>query len=64
MTSLNLSEYDEKNVPKAQWATIGIVVSQWNRQITESMFKGAKETLLEFQVKEKKYSSARCSRKF
>ena len=52
MASSNLSEFDQKNIPYSDQATIGIVVSEWNQNITENLFKGAKKTLQKFGVRE------------
>lgn len=42
----NLSHYDESKVPSASRMVIGIVVSEWNREITDSLKEGAYQTLL------------------
>ena len=42
----NLSEYDKTGIPNAKNFRFGIVVSEWNEQITEGLFKGAYETLI------------------
>lgn len=41
----NLSDYDKNTIPNAKDFRFGIVVSEWNSNITEAMFKGAYETL-------------------
>lgn len=46
----NLSKYDKEAVPNAEEFRFGIVVSEWNPEITESLFSGASETLLEHGV--------------
>ena len=46
----NLSEYDKNSIPNAKNFRFGIVVSEWNDVITEGLFKGAIEALLENQV--------------
>ena len=43
----NLSSYDKTTIPKAKNFRFGIVVSEWNSKITEGMFQGAYDTLLE-----------------
>ncbi|MDX5325360.1 MAG: 6,7-dimethyl-8-ribityllumazine synthase [Bacteroidota bacterium] len=48
----NLSEYDIQQMPKADHLRFGIVVSEWNEQVTEGLFRGAFETLLEVGVPE------------
>jgi len=42
----NLSHYDKTTIPNAAKFRFGIVVSEWNDDITEPMFKGALETLV------------------
>ena len=41
----HLSEYDETSVPDASNMCFGIVVSEWNKEITETLLKGAVSTL-------------------
>ena len=41
----NLSAYDKTTIPNAKDFRFGIVVSEWNSQITEGMFKGALDAL-------------------
>ena len=43
----NLSEYDKNTIPNAKDFRFGIVVSEWNENITSGLFKGAVETLIE-----------------
>ncbi|MEJ2585571.1 MAG: 6,7-dimethyl-8-ribityllumazine synthase [Robiginitalea sp.] len=43
----NLSDYDKSGLPDATGMRIGMVVSQWNREITEALSEGAREALLE-----------------
>ncbi len=43
----NLSFYDAQIIPNAKDMIFGIVVSEWNEQITESLCKGAIDTLVE-----------------
>ena len=46
-TSLkSLSEYSTNNLPDLSHKKFGIVVSEWNDQITGALFDGALETLL------------------
>jgi len=47
MSSANLSDYDKSIIPNAKHLRFGIVVSEWNSSITENLFKGARQTLLE-----------------
>lgn len=48
----NLSDYDFNAVPDATNMVFGIVVSEWNNQITLGLLKGAKETLIKHCVQE------------
>ncbi len=48
----NLSYYDESTMPDASGMRIGIVVSEWNPDITEKLAEGARNTLLRLGVKE------------
>ncbi len=43
----NLSVYDKTTIPNAEQLRFGIVVSEWNTEITNGLFHGAKDTLLE-----------------
>lgn len=43
----NLSAYDKTTIPNAKDLRFGIVVSEWNPKITEGLFSGAKEALLD-----------------
>ena len=47
MASKNLSHYDKSSIPNAEGLRFGIVVSEWNPEITEGLYKGAHQTLLE-----------------
>ncbi len=42
----NLSNYDKEQIPSGADFKIGIVVSEWNDDITGNLLKGVKETLL------------------
>ncbi len=48
----NLSEYSKETIPNGADFKIGIVVSEWNDSITNNLFEGAKQTLLENGVPE------------
>ena len=52
----NLSSYDSSKMPDAQDFRIGIVVSEWNTEITGALCKGACETLLKNGVDEENIS--------
>ncbi|WP_242132650.1 6,7-dimethyl-8-ribityllumazine synthase [Aestuariivivens marinum] len=43
----NLSDYDKATIPSANKFRFGIVVSEWNNTITEKLFEGAYNTLIE-----------------
>ena len=45
MATKNLSDYDLKSVPDGADMTFGIVVSEWNYEITGALLKGAVDTL-------------------
>ena len=48
----NLSEYDKNIITNGADYKIGIVVSEWNNEITSNLCKGAVQTLLENNVLE------------
>lgn len=50
----NLSEYDKNKIPNAKEFRFGIVVSEWNDNITENLAQGAIKVLLENEVLERK----------
>ncbi|WP_289062407.1 6,7-dimethyl-8-ribityllumazine synthase [uncultured Zobellia sp.] len=43
----NLSVYDKTKIPNAKNLRFGIVVSEWNTEITEGLYSGAVEALLD-----------------
>ncbi len=43
----NLSVYDKASIPNAKKLRFGIVVSEWNAEITEGLYAGAIEALLD-----------------
>ncbi len=43
----NLSEYDKATLPDVASRRFGIVVSEWNEVVTEGLFKGAYDTLID-----------------
>ena len=43
----NLSDYNKSTIPNAKDFRFGIVVSEWNPKITEGLFKGAYEALID-----------------
>lgn len=50
----NLSEYDKDTIPNAKEFRFGIVVSEWNDNITEGLYEGAVKVLLENEVLDRK----------
>lgn len=48
----NLSSYDPYSVPDGKDMRIGIVVAEWNPDITHALLKGAQDTLRDYGVKE------------
>jgi 6,7-dimethyl-8-ribityllumazine synthase len=46
MATVNLSDYDKNSIPNAKKFRFGIVVSEWNSNITEGLYKGAYDTLI------------------
>ena len=52
-TSLkNLSDYNPEDVPSGKGMKIGIVVSEWNHEITSALLRGALVTLMKHGVAE------------
>jgi 6,7-dimethyl-8-ribityllumazine synthase len=45
MSTSDLSEYDQSSVPEAGKLRFGIVVSDWNREVTGALLDGAARTL-------------------
>ncbi len=48
----NLSSYDESNLPDASLMTFGIVVADWNEDITHALYAACYETLVKHGAKE------------
>lgn len=48
----NLSAYDKTSIPSAKDIRFGIVVSEWNSEITEGLYSGAFEALIDCGAKE------------
>src|SRR5687768_6400373 len=48
----NLSDYDPSNIPAGTGKCFGIVVSEWNLDITRPMYEGCRETLKKYGVSE------------
>lgn len=47
MATTNLSYYDKNTIPNAKDFRFGIVVSEWNPEITKNLHQGAIDTLLD-----------------
>ena len=45
MATTDLSAYDKTSLPNAKKFRFGMVVSEWNEEITNALFEGALETL-------------------
>ena len=43
----NLSHFNKEEVPNAKGLSFGIVVSEWNENITNGLYKGAYDALIE-----------------
>ncbi len=52
----NLSSFNKTDIPSAKGFSFGIIVSEWNNEITSSLLDGAKNTLIECGVLEKNIS--------
>ncbi len=48
----HLSQYDPASVPSGAGLRFGLVVSEWNFEITDALRRGARETLLGHDVRE------------
>lgn len=48
----NLSAYDESNLPSAADMSFGIVVADWNPDITHALYEGCYDTLIKHGAKE------------
>jgi 6,7-dimethyl-8-ribityllumazine synthase len=46
----NLSEHDPDKVPSGTGKTFGIVVSEWNGEVTSALLQGCTDTLLQYGV--------------
>src|SRR5690606_12843851 len=43
----NLSDYNPSEIPDAKNLRVGVVVSEWNQEITERLFEGVRTTFLD-----------------
>ena len=50
MKKTNLSEHNAAEVPSGKEFHIGIVVAEWNSEITQALAQGAYDTLLQYEV--------------
>ncbi len=50
MATVDLSKYDKDSVPSAVDMAFGIVVSDWNSEVTYALLEGAKSSLIEHGV--------------
>ena len=50
MATTNLSAYDRSTIPNTEGFRFGIVVSEWNNEVTDNLFKAAYQTLLDHGV--------------
>ena len=48
----NLSDYDPSTIPSAAPLKFGIVVSEWNQEITHALYEGCYDTLVKHGAKE------------
>ena len=53
MATTDLSAYNPDEVPSGKGKIVTIVVSEWNKEVTYGLLKGAYETLLKYDVAEK-----------
>ena len=47
MATTNLSHYNKDSIPNAEGLRFGIVVSEWNEKITEGLYNGAQQALVD-----------------
>ncbi|MBP5457406.1 MAG: 6,7-dimethyl-8-ribityllumazine synthase [Paludibacteraceae bacterium] len=52
MATVNLSNYDSNQVPDASDMKFGIVVSDWNSEVTHALLQGAYDTLVKHGAEE------------
>ncbi len=55
----NLSDYNAEALPEGKDIKIGIALSEWNTEITHSLYKACLDTLLEHGVQEENITLAR-----
>jgi 6,7-dimethyl-8-ribityllumazine synthase len=47
----NLSQYDESSIPSAESLSFGIILAEWNSNITHALYEACYETLIKHQAK-------------
>jgi 6,7-dimethyl-8-ribityllumazine synthase len=47
----NLSAYDENNMPSAEEMSFGVIVADWNEEITHALYEGCYDTLIKHGAK-------------
>jgi 6,7-dimethyl-8-ribityllumazine synthase len=48
----NLSDFSNLDIPSAKNFRFGIIVSQWNEEVTNALYRGAYDTLLKYEAEE------------
>ena len=48
----NLSDFSNLDIPSAKNFRFGIIVSQWNEEVTNALYRGAYDTLLKYEADE------------
>lgn len=51
-TNNNLSEYNLEDIPNSEGMRFAIIVSEWNEHITNNLYNGAEQALLDCGVKQ------------
>lgn len=46
--NIDFSSFNKEDVPSAKGLSFGIVVSEWNEEITNNLYKGAIDTLVKY----------------
>jgi 6,7-dimethyl-8-ribityllumazine synthase len=59
MATTNLSLYDNESIPDASSFRFGIVVSEWNPDITQNLFDGALATLKQHGARDENITSVK-----
>lgn len=53
MKKTNLSEHNPNEVPSGKGCVVGVIVAEWNKEITDALAQGAVETLSRYGVADK-----------